>query len=277
MACSSYVPPAMADAELPDDSPHTLIGARIPSLPGTAYYIPSFISPAQESLFLSKIFSAPIPRWTTLSKRRLQTYPSRLTASNALIAEPLPSWLCEPVVRMQGLGVWDGCPHGAPNHCLVNVYESGQGIMPHEDGAAYWPLVATVSLGTPIVLDVFEKDGDRGKGKLIGRILQEPRRWVLVSLLFTMALFVLVSNVIMGFYSLLITTDDLYNEHLHGIAEITSDENLSSSTIANWNLLGSPQDFENGRYDRQTRTSLTYRDVLKVSNIGNSLKLFGKN
>jgi alkylated DNA repair protein alkB homolog 6 len=76
--------------------------------------------------------------------------------------------------------------------------------------------------------------------------------------------------------SLLITTDDLYKEHLHGIAEITSDENLSSSTIANWNLLGSPQDFENERYDRQTRTSLTYRDVLKVSNIGNSLKLFGK-
>ena len=76
--------------------------------------------------------------------------------------------------------------------------------------------------------------------------------------------------------SLLITTDDLYTEYLHGVSEVTSDKNLSSSTIANWNLLGSPQCFEAGRYDRQTRTSLTYRDVLKVSNIGNSLKLFGK-
>ncbi|KAI9785159.1 MAG: hypothetical protein M1839_000797 [Geoglossum umbratile] len=239
-------------AEARGNGPLNLIDAHIPSLTGTAYYVPSFISPGEEAQLLSKILSAPKPRWTTLSRRRLQTYPSRLTAANALIAEPLPSWLCEPVVgRMQGLGVWDGCPHGAPNHCLVNVYEPGQGIMPHQDGAAYWPLVATVSLGAPIVLDVFEKDGDGGRGGLVGRILQEPR-------------------------SLLITTDDLYKEHLHGIAEITADENLGSSTIANWNLLGSPQDFQTGRYDRQTRTSLTYRDVLKVSNIGNSLKLFGK-
>ncbi|PWY80482.1 hypothetical protein BO70DRAFT_362431 [Aspergillus heteromorphus CBS 117.55] len=32
--------------------------------------------------------------------------------------------------------------------------------MPHEDGVAYYPLVATVSLGAPIMLDVYEKSGN---------------------------------------------------------------------------------------------------------------------
>ncbi|KAH0541351.1 hypothetical protein FGG08_004189 [Glutinoglossum americanum] len=242
----------MASAEAPENPHASFAMACILSLPRTAYYFPSFINPALESRLLEKILSAPKPRWTTLSRRRLQTYPSRLTGTNTLIAEPLPTWLLDPIVaRMQGVGIWAESPHRGPNHCLVNVYEPGQGIMPHEDGAAYWPLVATVSLGAPIVLDIFEKDAGGGRGKLVGRILQEPG-------------------------SLLVTTDDLYKEHLHGIAEVTSDEDLGSPTIANWNLLGSPQDFETGRYDRQTRASLTYRDVLKVSNIGNSLKLFGK-
>jgi alkylated DNA repair protein alkB family protein 6 len=48
--------------------------------------------------------------------------------------------------------------------------------MPHQDGAAYWPLVATISLGAPIVLDVFEKDKGEGREGLVGSILQEPRR-----------------------------------------------------------------------------------------------------
>jgi alkylated DNA repair protein alkB homolog 6 len=76
--------------------------------------------------------------------------------------------------------------------------------------------------------------------------------------------------------SLLITTDELYTEHLHGIAELTNDEDLNSEAVSNWHLLGSAEDFAAGRYDRQTRISLTYRDVLKVSNIGNSLKFLRK-
>lgn len=79
---------------------------------------------------------------------------------------------------MQGLGIWDNTPHGAPNHVLVNEYQPGEGIMPHEDGPAYYPMVATVSLGAPIVLDVFKKS-EEGEGKARFRILQEPRRYVI--------------------------------------------------------------------------------------------------
>lgn len=104
-----------------------------------------------------------------------------------------------------------------------------------------------MSLGAILCLNLYKAKAD---GALdpdpAWRILQEPR-------------------------SLLITTADLYTEYLHGIADIEEDLNLSPATIANWDLLRSKQDFEGGRNTRQTRTSLTYRDVLKVSKLGNKL------
>lgn len=198
----------------------------------------------------------PLPRWTQLSHRRLQTWPSTLTKTNTLLAAPLPAWLHEPIVspRLEGLGCFAGSPHQGPNHVLINEYQPGQGIMPHEDGSAYYPLVATVSLGAPIVLDLYEKT-DSGGGdeeekadrKSAFRILQEPR-------------------------SLLITTNELYTQYLHGIAERLTDEDLGFDGIANWEMLGDTQPYRNSSYERQTRVSLTYRDVLKVAKVGNSVK-----
>lgn len=161
---------------------------------------------------------------------------------------------------MQELGIWDDAPHGKPNHVLVNEYQPGEGIMAHEDGPAYYPMVATVSLGASIVLDVFKK-GEEGLGEAKYKILQEPRRYVTANLLglgWVVALMV-------PFGSLLVTTDDMYMTHLHGIAQTTTDENLGPSTVANWDILGDRASFVDGHYNRQVRTSLTYRDVLKVS------------
>lgn len=74
--------------------------------------------------------------------------------------------------------------------------------------------------------------------------------------------------------SLLVTTEDMYTTHLHGIAQTVTDENLSPETVANWDLLGDKAYFAAGRYDRETRTSLTYRDVLKVSKFALRNSLF---
>ncbi|KAK2857290.1 hypothetical protein FQN49_004853, partial [Arthroderma sp. PD_2] len=233
---------------------------RINQLPETAYYIPEFISEDEEEKLLNKIRSVPAPKWTQLSRRRLQTWPSALSKSNVLLASPLPEWLESPIAsRFRNIGVFTSSPHKSPNHVLINEYQPGQGIMPHEDGAAYYPIVATVSLATPIILDIYDKrqsdhpevlsieaGEDAARGQLLPRyrILQERR-------------------------SLLITTGGLYSDYLHGIAERLSDGELGPETICNWENLGDSQHFETGRYERETRISLTYRDVLKVSKLGN--------
>lgn len=137
--------------------------------------------------------------------------------------------------------------------------------MPHEDGGAYASVVATVSLGAPIVLDLYEKkakhgnDDDGVKHEAIGsgpewRILQEER-------------------------SLLVTRGEAYEVLMHGIGEQKVDQGLrpdeeGQNGVVNWTLLGDQARFSDGAMERQLRVSLTFRDVLKVSTMGH--KLFGK-
>ncbi|KAM0459452.1 hypothetical protein ACHAPV_005640 [Trichoderma viride] len=195
--------------------PLSLDAAKITSLPATAYYLPNFISEEEERMILDK------------------TWPSDLVQDRLLDA-PLPPWLETPVVsRLLSLPLSDDNDGDA-------------------DGAAYWPVVCTVSLGASICLNLYRNKED---GALdpdpAWRIIQEPR-------------------------SLLITTATLYTDYLHGISDIKQDLDLSVDTIVNWPLLRDPEAFASGQSVRQTRTSLTYRDVLKVSKVGNRLGLFNK-
>ncbi|KAI1502248.1 Alkbh6 protein [Biscogniauxia marginata] len=241
--------------------PDSLDQTRITALPPAAYYISNFITEDEETAILNKIASAPKPRWKQLTHRRLQTWPSDLV-NNKLIDAPLPAWLEEPIVsRLKAIrlaqdsdltNVFHDSPHQKPNHVLINEYPPGVGIMPHKDGSAYHPVVCTVSLGASLCLDIHKtKEDGTLEAEPAWRILQEPR-------------------------SLLITTADLYTQFLHGIADITEDVELSEKTIANWTLLRSSADFQDGRNMRKTRTSLTYRDVMNVSKLGNKLGMFLK-
>ena len=94
-----------------------------------------------------------------------------------------------------------------------------------------------MSLGCHIVLNLQPKSDRNTKI----RILQEPG-------------------------SLLVTTGKVYTEYLHGIEEVTIDEDLNEETVANWQLLSDAEQWR-GHIERQTRTSLTFRDVLKVAKI----------
>jgi len=175
---------------------------------------------------------------------------------NALIdSQPLPDWLEQPVVSRllsipltaNGGSIFASSPHSRPNHVLINEYPPKSGIMPHKDGSAYFPVVCTVSLGSSMCLNIYRsKDDGALDPEPVWRILQEPR-------------------------SLLITTQELYTDYLHGIDPVSVDSNLSEQTVANWNLLHTPSLFEDGQHERQTRISLTYRDVLKVSKLGSKL------
>ena len=97
--------------------------------------------------------------------------------------------------------------------------------------------MATVSLGSHIVLSLFPKSDRETRI----RILQEPG-------------------------SLLITTGNVYTDYLHTIEEVAVDENLNEDTVVNWTLLSDPEHWR-GDHRRETRTSLTFRDVIKVISI----------
>ncbi|KAK5080819.1 hypothetical protein LTR70_000476 [Exophiala xenobiotica] len=233
----------------------TLDSARISELPESGFYVPNFILPEEEQYILQEISKLPSTRWTVLSHRRLLSLPSQLTgtARDTLIAAPMPTFLSTVVLdRLKQLSLFKGSPHGAPNHCLVNEYQPGQGIMPHEDGPAYYPVTATVSLAAHTTLDIYKKN-DQGEREAIPtwRILQEPR-------------------------SLLITTSDMYKSTLHGIPEAVEDTDLGPETIVNWDKLADKTPFEGGVAKRQTRISLTYRDVLKVAKVGGAMKFINK-
>lgn len=146
------------------------------------------------------------------------------------------------------------------NHVLVNEYLPGQGIMPHDDGPLFEPIICTISCGSHTILRFHENDTQISNTnanadsiavadddcnvpehrKLICELLIEPR-------------------------SLLILKHDMYTKYLHSIAEQTHD--TITTQLAN---LGQCADDElknqlGGTIERNRRISLTIRHVPKTS------------
>uniref|UniRef100_A0A8C1CWG4 AlkB homolog 6 n=1 Tax=Cyprinus carpio carpio TaxID=630221 RepID=A0A8C1CWG4_CYPCA len=113
--------------------------------PPTIYYVPNFITEAEEEYLLQQVYRAPKPKWTQLSGRRLQNW--------GMLAEKLPDWLLKYTEKISALGTFAG---KTANHVLVNEYKPGEGIMPHEDGPLYHPTVTTLSLGSHTLLDFYK-------------------------------------------------------------------------------------------------------------------------
>lgn len=193
---------------------------------------------------LTQIDAAPKPKWKQLAHRRLQYYGGQITErSGALVAEPLPPFLTEfpaLVERIAATGVFAHSRHGAPNHCLVNEYLPGQGILPHTDGPAYYPAVATISLGAPILLDVYERTEHATPSTPSFSLLQEPR-------------------------SLLITHGAAYTRYLHGIAPREHDTAADLARVANRAALRDVSLCDAASLARERRVSLTFRDVERVA------------
>ena len=126
---------------------------------GGFFYIPNFITEDEERFLTDAILSAPKPKWKVLQNRRLQEWGGQMLAkNNTLMPQPMPDFLTaypDLISRLRKTGAFEASKHGEPNHCLVNEYLAGQGIMPHEDGPAYFPAVATISLGSHTLLDVY--------------------------------------------------------------------------------------------------------------------------
>ncbi|ELU12938.1 hypothetical protein CAPTEDRAFT_112863, partial [Capitella teleta] len=202
-------------------------------VPAAIYYIPNFITEAEEESLIQYVNSAPIPKWTQLSNRRLQNW-GGLPHPKGMVPEKIPEWLDSFGQRIGQLGVFDG---QMPNHVLVNEYLPGQGIMPHTDGPLYFPTVSTITLGSHTLLDFYTPLNDRSSSfddRHFASFLLERRSLVLVR-------------------------EEMYSRMLHGIKEVETDTlcekvlNLDSSEHSLGDTLA-----------RNTRISLTIRVVPKV-------------
>ncbi|KAJ0810448.1 putative alpha-ketoglutarate-dependent dioxygenase AlkB [Helianthus annuus] len=62
----------------------------------------------------------------------------------------MPPWLTKITEKIRDVS---SLFPSAINHVLINEYLPNQGIMPHQDGPAYYPVVAILSIGSPVVMD----------------------------------------------------------------------------------------------------------------------------
>lgn len=115
----------------------------------TVIYIPDFITDAEQTQLWNHINQAPISKWKTLKNRRLQNW-GGVVHEKGLLSQDLPPWLIEVTKR---IFKESGLFPSAPNHVLINEYLPDQGIMPHQDGPAYFPAAAILSLGSPVVMN----------------------------------------------------------------------------------------------------------------------------
>ncbi|KAL3873453.1 hypothetical protein ACJMK2_036568 [Sinanodonta woodiana] len=226
------------------DTPIDLNNFRVKAAPPTIFYIPNFITKDEEEYLWRQVYSAPKPKWTHLSNRRLQNW-GGLPHPKGMVAEDLPKWLetyCEKIAELK---VFED---KVPNHVLVNEYEAGQGIMPHVDGSLYYPTVTTISLRSHTLLDFYKplqssESGD-GTSQIHSTSLEERY----------------MQSLLLEPRSLVIVRDDMYKVYLHGIAECKSD--IMTDKVANIDLCETANIGDNLK--RTTRVSLTIRYVPKI-------------
>lgn len=205
---------------------------RVEGAPSTVYYIPNFITFNEETNILQSVYSVPKPKWTCLSKRRLQDY-GGIPHKSGMIPEGIPQWLQKYIDRIALYNIFG---MNKPNHVLVNEYLPGQGIMPHTDGPLFYPTVSTISCGSHTILEFFENNENRAK---ICDLLLERR-------------------------SLVVLQDDMYSKYLHSISEVEEDT-IQQHCV---NLKECHEKFcEKSVLKRNTRISLTIRYVPKVCKI----------
>ncbi|KAI3461924.1 hypothetical protein Pfo_018587 [Paulownia fortunei] len=235
----------------------------------TVFYIPEYVTAAEEEQLLNNIYQAPISKWKSLKNRRLQNW-GGVVHEKGLLAQDLPPWLKKVTHRIYEES---RLFPSAINHVLINEYLPDQGIMPHQDGPAYVPVVAILSLGSPVVMDFvphpsFENATDTS-GNNHEDIISKPAhkemssgKWLSEYLPFSAALMPL---------SLLIFKDKAYSDYLHGIKDCASqpyDEAVNVTNGQGQTLSGSKVDGEAGGdtviHRTSTRVSLTCRLVTKV-------------
>ncbi|XP_011863089.1 PREDICTED: alpha-ketoglutarate-dependent dioxygenase alkB homolog 6 isoform X2 [Vollenhovia emeryi] len=225
-----------------DELGSPLRNAVVSEIPAAACYMPNFITEEEERQIVRCVNSAPQPKWTQLSHRRLQNW-GGIPHPKGMIAEGIPDWLQRYIDKVAALNAFE---EGAlPNHVLINEYLPGQGIMAHSDGPLFHPVVTTITCGSHTLLDFYRRLEATEQPKLEFSLLLERR-------------------------SLLVLWRDLYHNYMHSIAERDAD-NITECSIKNLHMCAEKFP-EGGTIKRGTRLSLTIRHVPKTSKL--KLKIF---
>lgn len=119
-------------------------------VPGLRYF-PGVLSGEEQATLLHTIDLQP---WRDDLKRRVQHYGwrydyRRRQVTPEMYLGDLPDWLLPLSDWLHRLGMMDSPPQQA----IANEYHPGQGISPHTDASCFGPVVASLSLGSPVVMD----------------------------------------------------------------------------------------------------------------------------
>lgn len=148
-------------------------------------------------------------------------------------------------------------------------------LQPHEDGPSYYPNVATISLGSHAIFHYYQYRLEDGDPQTQTAPLSTSRPIDPIP----------VASILLEPRSLVITSEAMYTNRLHGIDDVThdklarhGDDGLGGEKIdptedkgvfvANWELLGDESMKRAAEHGdilaRETRTSLTCRLVEKT-------------
>ncbi|WCJ27905.1 hypothetical protein M5689_009624 [Euphorbia peplus] len=189
---------------------------RVGNLP-TVMCKSDFITENEEKYLLDKINEAPLTKWKSLKNRRLQNW-GGVVHEKGLLPQDLPPWLTKITERIYDES---GLFPATLNHVLINEYLPHQGIMPHQDGPAYFPVVAILSLGSPVVMDFIphsrlrmstdeSRNSVESEGYSNAELDIETAEWMDNHRPF---------SVLLNPRSLLIFKDNAYSDYLHGIKD----------------------------------------------------------
>jgi alkylated DNA repair protein alkB family protein 6 len=231
---------------------------RVPNTPpdATAYLLRDWCTSSEEEYLLGRVYhggASGKKKWTEVSGRRLQNL-GGVVHPKGLIPTPMPEWLATAAANVRA-SAGDLLP--APiNHVLVNEYQPGDGILPHQDGDAYYPAVAIVSLGCDAVMRFAPRRDDVEEGK--GNESEENESGQSSCRSF---------GVFLPRRSLLVFDGALYERYLHGID--ATREDVIDATVAN---RGEFAPATTSLRREKVRVSLTFRNVRVVRR---ALRLFG--
>ena len=114
-----------------------------------------YVMPDEERELIAQVDAQP---WQSDFRRRIQQYGLGYSSGGPapVWLRDFPSWLM-PLAERVSRDAFDR----AAENCVINEYIPPLGIAPHRDYPAFGPVVACVSLGSDIVMDLISPDRKR--------------------------------------------------------------------------------------------------------------------